>query len=164
MTWIVGQHTMATSRHYLTASTTMNPELPVTSIPNLISSHFITAEALQGLQIMARITLWRRKAWSPLSHLCLMLSPPTITRQDTLQLIYPAPVQCRGVFTDSVHAALQQICPISIIDIVNTIITTHHTHTRSLRTTVSHATPLILSCNPKILKMPTMDMWPLLEM
>lgn len=45
-----------------------------------------------------------------------------------------APFPCRGLFLDSVHAALRQICPVSIINIVIIKMMTPLIHTRSLDT------------------------------
>lgn len=132
------------------------------------TSWLTAVEALRALQTGPRITLWRsQNSWSPLSHSCPMSSALTMSHHNTLQHVYPAPIQRRGVVSGSVRAALQQICPVTIIIIIIISRITQRRHVRSLNTTNSHGIPTI-GCNLKMLQISPMDLclsvWPLLKM
>lgn len=123
------------------------------------------AEASRVLQTGPTVTRWRsRNTWSPLTHSSLEFTTPTMTLH-TLQHVYPALIRCLGVVSDSVHAALQQICPITIIIITHLGMIAQRIHARSL---ISRGIPPMMGRNKEMLQTTGMDqgpsVWPLPEM
>lgn len=117
-----------------------------------------TPEALWVIQTGPSITLWRMNAWNPPSHSGLEITSPTTSLHHTLQRVCLAKTNVCGVMADSVHAALQHNCTITLMIIFISMIT-QQIHAGSLNTPNSQGITPIIDYNLKMIQAPPMDLW-----